>query len=680
MTYQLDIDLDKVNADREWRLRCDGFYGRGHAWINGQAVGRFNGDYIGIDLDTSATLRPGNNRIVLQVCNRHSRHVLPAIRDPDFHLYGGMGGGMHLVALSRVRLSRDHSRIQLHARNPDELAIHIGMRNHEAHATVVDMSIVVSDPSGQVVATSEVTDIALPPGDQAQHAARLTIPSPQRWSPSTPHLYTIEATLRRDGQVCDHARWSTGLRTAQFDRRQGFMLNGKPLVLRGVNRHENLPGFGNALPRSLHEADALQIRDMGLNFVRLSHYPQSPAFLDACDRLGILVHAEVCSWKAINNGPWLNAAEVQMERMIRRDRHHPSIILWGLGNEGRERKAFRRLKALVRRLDPSRPTIYAENHLYRARRRKTDGLTDVAGVNYELDVLEDARNAAPTGCVVVTECANLPYARRGQLAAEIQQVRLMQAAIERTERAGPGVAGWALWCFADYATPRRSRWYRECGVVDGWRSEKMSAQWLRAMHGHRPFLSVAGDWSFGAGVHRRIYLLTNCRQLRVVRGDGSDETLAVPSPDVIERDVCFDGAPLLVSGRHADGSTVEANLRPWGEPASFSLRADAPLPAIDASEQPVCRCTLQVRDAKGVAVHGYEGEARFRLPPGVRASLIQGERLPVQGGQAAFYMEYPCDSAGLELTGALDDFPRQSLQLPQAAHGRLSASNEGRHG
>ena len=225
--------------------------------------------------------------------------------------------------------------------------------------------------------------------------------------------------------------------------------------------------------------------------------------------------------------------------------------------------------------------------------------------------------------------------------------------------------GWALWCFADYATPRKKRWYRECGVVDGWRSEKLAAGWLRAMYGRLPFLSVTGDWSFAGGAKRHLCLLTNCRHVRLAYGDGRVETLQVPSPDVIEMDVCFDGSPLLVSGRHADGSTVETALLPWGAPVAFSLQADTPLPAIDASERPVCRCVLQVRDAQSVAVHGYEGEARLSLPPGVRASLVGGERLAVHGGRAAFYAEYPRDAAGLEVTGALDGFAPRSLRLPR---------------
>ena len=655
-TYALDAEIPRPDPDREWRLRCDGFHGTGAVWINGRSLGRFNGDYLGFDLDAAGALREGANRIVVQVSNRYSRHVLPAIPDPDFHLYGGLGGGMRLDVLPRVRLSRRNCRILADPERPGELDVDVGMLNHGEMPVSASVRIEIRDPSGRPAAAAESAPRALSPGPSATACLHATIPAPRLWSPDDPALHEIEITLLRDGQVCDRLSWRFGVRTARFDAARGFTLNGQPLPLRGVNRHENLPGFGFALPRALHGSDARQIKDMGLNFVRLSHYPQSPDFLDACDRLGILVLAEVCSWKKINAGPWLAAAESQLDRMIRRDRHHPAIILWGLGNEGRNRTAYLRLKELAHSLDPSRPTIYAENHAYRARRKRTAGLTDVWGLNYEFDALAEARAAAPTGCVVVTEAANLPYARRGHWAAEAQQVHLIRAAVERSEAAGSGAAGWALWGFADYATPRRQRWFRECGVLDGWRAEKMAALWLRARFSPHPVLEIFGDGSGASGHLRRLYLLTNCADVRMVRADGTQETLATPRPDLYEWDVRFDGQPLRFVGRNADGSLSETTLRPWGDPAAFILQA-VPMAS------PTFRCSLQVQDAAGAAVLAYEGEARMALPPGTRASLIAGNRIPVHGGQAVFFVEGPRDGSDLRIVGTLDDFPAQTLRL-----------------
>lgn len=654
-TYQLDFDLPEWDGQKEWRLRCGGFYGVGEAWINGQSIGRFNGDYLGFDLEATDALQAGPNRIVIQVCNRYSRNILPGIPDPDFHLYGGLGGDMHLAALPRVRLSRSDCQVAMDASRPRGVCVEIGMANRGGSCAGTSVQIAIRDPVGRVVAESQPVEVVLSPDETARREIRCSIPDAQSWSPETPALYAVEAILWQDGRVLDRLSWNFGLRTARFDREQGFTLNGRPLVLRGVNRHENVPGLGFALPHALHEADARQSKAMGLNFVRLSHYPQSPAFLDACDRLGLLVYVELCSWKKIRGGGWLAAAESQLGRIIRRDRHHPSVVLWGLGNEGRHRKAYLRLKELAHTLDPSRPTIYAENHAYRARRKMTAGLADVWGLNYEFDAMDFARSSSPTGCVVVSECANLPYARRGHWPAEAQQLKLIRDAVQRVEGAGPGAAGWALWCFADYATPRRRRWFRECGVLDGWRTPKMAADWLQARQDSRPFLSVRGDWSFAAGLRRRLYVVTNCAEVQILRADGARETLPTPLPDLYEIDLDFDGAPACFLGRHAAGS-AEVQLIPWGAPTAFSLRADSMAPGL-------FRCSLQVVDAQGVAVKGYEGEAHARFPASVRASLVGGESIPVHAGEAVFYAELAGDAGEIALECRLDVFSPQIFFL-----------------
>ena len=659
-TYRLDVVVPPWAPDRDVRWRCGGFRGVGRAWVNGRRVGRFNADYLGFDLDVADALRPGANRLVVQTCNRHSRAILPGISDPDFHLYGGLGGDMQLAFLPPVRLCRCECRATADDERSGDVRIDLGFFNSAAERATATAHIVVRDPDGQVAAEAAPVEVVLAPGMPSRREVRCSIAAPRRWSPADPVLYSVEATLRRGAETLDRLAWTFGVRSARFAPGQGFVLNGQPLVLRGVNRHENLPGFGFALPRALQAEDARRIRELGFNFVRLSHYPQSPAFLDACDRLGLLVYAELCSWKSVAGGRWLRAAEAQLARMIRRDRHHPSIVLWGLGNEGRHRGAYLRLRALARELDPSRPTIYAENHAYRARRQKTAGLTDVWGLNYEFEELDFARSAAPTGCVVVSECANLPYARRGHGAAEAQQVALMRDAVRRAESAGPGVAGWTLWCFADYATPRRQRWFRECGVVDGWRAGKLAADWARACWRPEPFLSVRGDWSFGAGARRRLYLATNCTEVRMIRAAGAEETISVSEPDMVESDVVFDGAPIRFVGRRG-ADIVEARLEPWDVPAAFALRSAEIAPGL-------FRCALQVADARGTPVFAYEGEARVTLPPGARGSLVGGSHLPVHAGQAAFYVEMPGVAADVSIACALDDFPPQTISL--AGRGR----------
>jgi beta-galactosidase len=660
-TYQADVELPRLEPGREAWLRCGGFHGHGFAWLNAQPLGAFNADYIGFELDATHAGRAGLNRLVIQVCNRCSPDILPGLPDPDFHLYGGLGGELQWISRPEVRLDRDGCRILFDDARPESLTVEIGMENRSGQTARRSLRITVRNPAGGIAAAPDPQELAIPARGAIRTAIPCTLPTAQMWSPDAPNLYSVEVSLGADAPGHDRLEWSFGLRTVRFDPQAGLLINGQPVVLRGVNRHENVPGFGSALPRALHLADARRIKDLGLNFVRLSHYPQSPAFLDACDRLGILVYAELCSWKRIRDGRWATAAESQLARMIRRDRHHPAVLLWGLGNEGRHRATFLRLKQLARDLDPARATIYAENHAYRARRQQTAGLTDVWGLNYEFDALDAARAAAPTGCVLATECANLPYARRGHWPAEAQQTALIQDAVRRMESAGPGAIGWALWCFADYATPRRQRWFRECGILDGWRRTKMAADWVQARFGNRPVLSVRGDWSHDAGPLRRIFLVTNCPDVQILHADGSRESLASETPGLYDIDLPFDGGPVRFHGSF-QGQAVETRLVPWGPAAGFMLHAE-PLPSPSDDDPPVLQCTLQVLDADGHPVLGYEGEAHIRLPDGIRASLIGGNRIPVHAGQAAFFVEAPRGETHVPLHATLDDLPPRSIEL-----------------
>jgi len=479
-SYRRTFRLDAATATGAiWVLEADGFYGTGDVWLNGRRLGRIDGRYLGFRLDATAALRPGEQNVLgIRLTNRCARNVLPGIRMPDFLLYGGLSGSVRLVREPARRI------------NPLALAVRCACVGDasaqitltwalegDAHAgDTIEWRL--SAPDGTEAAPAQSAAVA----DRDQGMMVFTVEYPQHWDLETPQRYRAEGRLLRDGQCLDLHAQPFGIRSAEFRPRQGFFLNGRRVELRGCNRHESMPGFGRALPRWMHVADAHLLKAMGLNFVRLSHYPQHPAFLDACDALGILVYAELASWKSVRGGGWLHRARRQMEDMVRRDRNHPSVILWGMGNEGRHAKAYRDLYRLCKSLDPQRAITYAENHIYRARRCKTLGIPDVWGLNYEFDALEDGIAASRLQCAVVSECSNYPHTRRGDADAERIQLEMLQTDLARLAK-HPGVAGFALWCFNDYATLRKQRYRRFSGIADGWRTPKAAARWLSETYG-----------------------------------------------------------------------------------------------------------------------------------------------------------------------------------------------------
>ncbi|MDD5706094.1 MAG: glycoside hydrolase family 2 TIM barrel-domain containing protein, partial [Kiritimatiellae bacterium] len=464
LRFVLPQDLPP-GQDCVWQLRSEGFYGVGDLWMNGKRVTSINGQYLGLREDVSLHVHPDReNMIGIRLTNVYRRYVLPGKRDPDFLLYGGLSGRVCLVRLPAVHLDERSLRAACEHPLAPRAVVRLSVEAANALATAqsVRLRAALVGPDGAVAASGQSEPTTVAARRSAALSLDLSVEHPTVWDLEHPLLYRAECELLVDGHPLDAVATPFGLREAVFDGNRGFFLNGNPVRLCGVNRHESVPGLGRALPEDLHRRDVEQIRSMGLNFVRLSHYPQHPAFLDACDRAGVLVYAEIASWKSVRPGPWARAACRQLEDMIRRDRHHPSIILWGLGNESRSRWAFRRMVRIAHALDPSRATVYAENHLHRGIRWRALNLTDVLGVNYELGILDEAHARSRSGAVVVSEISNCAYTPRGDEAAELKQIAAMERDLDLLEQK-PYVAGYALWCYADYASQRKGRCRRQAG-------------------------------------------------------------------------------------------------------------------------------------------------------------------------------------------------------------------------
>jgi beta-galactosidase len=609
-----------------WQLVSEGFYGVGDVWLDGKRVAPVEGQYLGFRLDVTDLLRPGTDqRIGVRLDNLYRRGVLPGRKDPDFLLYGGLSGRVVLLGHADVYIDTGSVYVRCDRIGVDradlEIAFAVVNRGRDVPSGDIRWSIV--DPKGSTV--DEVVSSSLgkaSPGDFVQLSTRLRVDRPLPWSPDSPRLYTAVGRLGDGERTLDVVRIPFGIRRAEFRSGEGFFLNGERLDLHGFNRHESIPGFGNALPPELQRRDAELMKGLGANFVRLSHYPQQPAFLDACDELGLLVFPEIATWKSVRGrGRWLRAARRQMRDLILRDRNRPSVIVWGMGNESRSRRAFQQLQRIARRSDADRPVTYAENHLYRARRQGTVGIPDVWGTNYELDVLADAAAASRLGNVILSECNNHPQSDRGDNVEELRQVAELERGWEAME-GRPYLAGHATWCFADYATEHRQRVRRLAGVLDAWRLPKMAAELFRARYAIDPFVraflvrvpvpdDARAESRFRIDVDgpdgpARLHVFSNCERLRVLRDSIEIATLSGAIHYVLPVDEGFDGLTVIGVGR---GKTVEDRIVPHGPPA----RVVAAFESAPRSSRDTVAFGLRVVDARGAWASDWRGAARIRV-------------------------------------------------------------------
>jgi len=430
-----------------------------------------------------------------------------------------------------------------------------------------------------------------------------------------------------------------GFAEAEFRSGQGFFLNGTHTELHGANRHESIPGLGAAIPPELHRRDAEYLKGLGCNFVRLSHYPQHPAFLDACDELGLLVYPEIATWKSVrSNRGWLAAARRQMRVMILRDRHRPSVILWGMGNESRSKKAYHQLGDIVRELDPQRSTIYAENHLYRARRQKIIGMPDVWGTNYELEVLSEAADSSRSGTVIVAECCNHPRSIKGDETEELTQLNTLHRDWEGMADQ-PYVAGYAVWGLADYATEHDDRFRRLPGLLDAWRRPKMAAELFRARHSRKPFVAlfITGrspeqppsrfrqNIDLEPSGDHLIHVFSNC--------DRVDLTIDGAAPRRLEEALHFVLAagtvPKAVEATGTSGSTtVSSDWRRHGNGHRIDLS-----PRAEAGPGRTLEIDIDVVDADGITARDFNDHCRLEIagPARLRAYTEDDKALVARG-------------------------------------------------
>lgn len=665
-TFRLPTDVFGTDPDGAWILESEGFYGTGDVWLNCGKVAEVDGEYLGFRLDVGKFVMPGENQLAIRLTNRCRSFVLPGLKMPDFLLHGGLAGRVFLRREPSVHL--DRSGLQIAISGVDSqcptVCISSSIHNSSASARSVRVRWTILDPDGRESGRQESDSTGIPArGAHDLAGLRFQMLSPALWSPERPSLYVLRCEILDSAGTVDEFERRFGLRSAVFEPGRGFFLNGKRTELRGCNRHESMPGFGNALPPAVHREDVRLLKETGCNVVRLSHYPQHPAFLDACDETGLMVYAEIATWKSVRTGRWLRRALRQMERMILRDRHRPCIVLWGMGNESRSRKAYLALSSLARSLDPSRPVTYAENHFHRAIREKTADIPDVWGCNYELDALEKGCSASRLRTTLVSECSNMPTAARGNWTEELKQVQVIERDLAVLESKAFN-SGCLIWCMNDYATLRKKRYLRYSGVFDAWRLPKMSRAFLQARWLGNPFVGMYGDWGMpgekkSRGPVREIHVFTNCSRIALFR-NGREIVSSAGKPHLVLQ-VEFEPGVLEARGQ-LDGREAAGRLRSFGAARGISLEQE---PLAGESRGEVVAVGIAIHDSAGAVCEDWSGRVLVKVAgPATLRSFMPDGSVPVAGGKGRTFVAI----AGREESVVVEAF------CPPLEAGRLDLS------
>lgn len=513
------------------------FEGAAHdstVFCNGKKVGEHHCGYTAFTVDlTDNVLYGQDNLLCVRLDSRENLNVPPFGYVIDYMTYGGIYRDVRLEVKEKVSLSDIFVHTAIDFRSSPvtaQITSEITLTESDENVTIrqyyMPKSTATAQESWRLLCEQTVSaDVSC----DKEFSLTATITAPLLWDTEEANLYILKTQLYQDNTLLDETETTFGIREAVF-KKDGFYLNGRKLRIRGLNRHQSFPYVGYAMPKSMQRLDAdLLKKELGLNAVRTSHYPQSHYFLERCDELGLLVFTEFPGWQHIGDDSWKAQAVANAEDMIRQYRNHPSIILWGIRiNESPDDDAFyEKTNAVAHKLDPSRPTggvrAMKKSHL----------LEDVYTYN---DFLHDGEMPGCDPKKKVTSDMEKPYLiseynghmyptkafdneeRRSEHA--IRHANVLDAVAGQSD-----IAGSFGWCMFDYNTHKDfGSGDRICyhGVMDMFRNPKLASNIYACEQEQTPVLEITSSMDIGEhpGCNRgNIYILSNADSVKMYKND-----------------------------------------------------------------------------------------------------------------------------------------------------------------
>ena len=492
-----NIRVAKSHQGKRFVLEFDGVYRDSDFWLNGQHIGHWTSGYIPARFDVTEILKHGGNNTLAVRCNA-------SLREGWWYEGCGIYRTARLHITDDAFIAPDGVFAETTDLTPDTARIRVrtSVTNRGADTSLI-VATTIRDLTGDIVASARSKPRDVRRDQEDEWSEDLTIKKPTLWSPENPALYSVESRLVRkhDEVEIDKATVNIGLRTFHFDPEIGFHLNGKHYRLNGVCNHDSLGPLGTALPTRVRYEAIRFLKDAGGVFFRGAHNPRSSEELDACDRFGILVANETRYFDESEFG------RQSLRTMVRRDRNHPSVILWSLGNEGVKvqgtpagMQIARTLMKDLRGLDSQRPISIAQNGKFNDPCGFSD-MFDVLGLNWRgaEDAADDHRKF-PKRAVYVSE-----YNYGGQTWDSFVQY--------------PWIAGSSTWTGFDYRGEDNfpnTHWPGHLGDCLHYPTEKFHL--ARCQWGEHDVLWVDNRWTGKAGDNVSLKGYTTCDRVDVFIG------------------------------------------------------------------------------------------------------------------------------------------------------------------
>lgn len=606
--YRKTFTVPQADLGKHLYLQFDGIFRDARVWVNGFYLGHEPSGYATQLYDIAEYVNYGGENLI---CVRADATL------EEGWFYEGAGIYRHVWLHKSAPLHVAPFGTFVHSAlsapfDRATLTVETTVENSGMHPGGYTLCHILRDADGKEVARCEAAGEPLLPKTRQLIVGQLTLENPRLWSVDAPYLYTLLTEVRQDGRLVDAYTTVTGIREVRFDADRGLLLNGQPLKLKGVNMHQDHPGVGTGIPDALQVYRLKELKKFGCNAYRASHNPMTPEMLDACDSLGILVIEE-------NRLTGINEEHVRLlKRMIERDRNHPSILLWSVGNEewGIEwKESGTRIAAAMReychRFDPTRPMTVASSGgpsiLLPA---------DVAGYNYLLqNPVEQHRKDYPLRCALGSEETTGCGTRgiyfddhaQGRMVAHNRKPNGRDSLLNCIERGWkfyaerPYLAGLFYWTGFDYrGEPNPMKFPAtgsQFGILDYCGFPKDEASYLKAWWTDEPVLHLLPHWNLAGheGEEVDIWVYSNCDEVELTVNGKRLERKPMPRNGHLSWRAVYQPGTVKAIGYKDGKRLLTRTVETAGAPARILLSADRSVIRADGRDVAVCTVALQDR-------------------------------------------------------------------------------------
>ncbi len=656
--YRRTFDLPATDRGGALWVEFDGIYRNALVWLNGRCLTRHVSGFSSFKIDLARHANyGGKNTLVVRV---------DATRTEGWY-YEGAGIYRHtwLVKTPPVHVAHWGTFVtSTLADGAATVTAQTTVRNDSAATAQAVLVSRIVDASGKLIAEHTSAPFAVAAGAETTVAPALAVSAPALWSPETPNLYRLLSEVRVAGAAStatpDRYETTFGIRTIRFDSAQGFLLNGKKYVIRGMGVHQDHAGVGSAVPDAVQEFRIRRLKEMGANTYRAAHHPHSPVIMAACDRLGLLVVDE--------NRRFDDTPETlgQIERLIRRDRNHPSVVLWSLGNEEFKDKMqgepwgepiARKIQGLVKQLDPSRPTMMPMNGDWG---RGFSHIVDVMGFNYLKLGDADKFHADHPHIPAISSEESSAVSTRGIYVEDRVRAYVTGYADKVPPwgstndkwlpyfEARPWVAGVLVWAAFDW---RGEQWpydwpaiNSQFSVMDTCGFAKDSFYFLQAWWSGRDVLHLLPHWNWAVRDKEPIVVraYSNFDEVELFLNDQSQGRKPVPRGGYVEWPVVYAAGALRADG-YRNGQVVKTTkVETTGPSATLALTPDRATVRADGEDCAII--TVSALDTKGRHVPTAMEHVEFEISgPGKIIGVGNGDPAchePDKGSRRSLFNGY----------------------------------------